>query len=78
MADPKDITYTVTEAIGVLSENGKRTVELNMVSWNGGPAKYDLRHWRVNMGEKFPNKGIALDEDEARALYALLKARFGA
>ena len=42
----KDITYEINERLGIISEdmNGW-TRELNLVSWNGGKAKFDLREW---------------------------------
>ena len=41
-----DIKFEIEKHIGVLSENGNGwRKELNMVSWNGRPAKYDIRDW---------------------------------
>ena len=40
-----DIKYEIAEKLVVLSESGEWTKELNKVSWNGRPAKYDLRDW---------------------------------
>lgn len=71
-----DIRYTITESIGVLSNSGRRSLELNMISWNDRPAKYDLRRWQSDGSGKIMSKGISIDEDEARVLYALLKSRF--
>jgi len=70
-----DIKYTITEPLGILSSNGRRTLELNMISWNDKPAKYDLRRWQSDASGKIMNKGITFDEDEAHELYALLKSR---
>lgn len=71
-----EIKYSITESIGVLSQNGRRSLELNMISWNDNPAKYDLRRWQSDGNGKIMSKGITLDEDEAHALYELLKGRF--
>lgn len=71
-----DIKYTILENIGVLSTSGRRSLELNVISWNDNPAKYDLRRWQSDGSAKIMSKGITLDEDEARELYALLAARF--
>lgn len=66
------IKYDIIEEIGVLSESSRGwTKEFNKVSWNGGPAKYDLRDWDPEH-EKM-GKGTTLTEDEARALYEILK-----
>jgi len=41
-----EIKYEITEKIAVLSQtSGGWTKELNLVSWNDKPAKYDLRDW---------------------------------
>ena len=67
----KDIKYEIIKEIGVLSESSKGwKKELNIVSWNDGAPKYDLRDWDPEH-EKM-GKGITLTEDEIRALKALL------
>ena len=66
-----DIKYEITREIGTLSESTKGwTKELNMVSWNDGAAKYDIRDWAP--GHEKMGKGITLTEQEARELYELL------
>lgn len=66
-----DIKFEITEELGVLSESAKGwTKELNLISWNGGAPKYDLRDWAPNH-EKM-SKGITLNADEAQELYKLL------
>ena len=41
-----EFTYEVTERIAVLSTNARGWErQLNMVSWNGNPPKYDIRDW---------------------------------
>lgn len=71
-----DIKYEIKEAIGILSTNGRRTLELNMIAWNDNPANYDLRRWQGDGVSKIMNKGITFNEAEARELYELLKKRF--
>ena len=44
MAD-RPFNYEITERIAVLSQSGDTSKELNKVSYNGQPAKYDLRSW---------------------------------
>ena len=66
-----DIKFEIVEEIGVLSESSKGwRKELNLVSWNGAAAKYDIRDWAPNH-EKM-GKGITLTEDEAQKLKELL------
>lgn len=41
-----DIKYEIKETIGVIAESAKGwKKELNLISWNGKEAKYDLREW---------------------------------
>lgn len=70
-----DIKYEITKELGVLSESAKGwTKELNMVSWNDREPKFDLREWAPEH-EKM-GKGVTLTEDEAKALFELLKNIF--
>ncbi len=66
-----DIKYEIVEEIAVISENSKGwRKELNLVSWNDGEPKYDIRDWSPDH-EKM-GKGITLTEEEARQLYLAL------
>lgn len=66
-----DIKYEILEELGVLSESGKGwKKELNLISWNGGAAKYDIRDWAPEH-EKM-GKGITLKREEALELYKIL------
>lgn len=68
-------SYEIVEKIAVLSESGNTTRELNRVSYNGSPAKYDLRVWKRDNGEEKMYKGITLTTAEAKALKEALNAR---
>lgn len=66
-----NIQYEINQHIGVLSESAKGwKKELNLVSWNGRAAKYDLREWAPEH-EKM-GKGITLSVEELKALKHLL------
>lgn len=66
-----DIKYEIKEELGTVSESSKGWAkELNLVSWNGKEAKYDLRDWAPEH-EKM-GKGITLSIDELRKLKELL------
>ncbi|HAO6441941.1 TPA: hypothetical protein IQC91_001679 [Listeria monocytogenes] len=66
-----NIEYEIIEEIGVLSENARGwRKELNKVSWNGCPPKYDIRDWSEDH-EKM-GKGITLTDEEAEVLKKLL------
>lgn len=65
-----DFKYEVVERIAILSENGKWTKELNKVSWNERPAKYDLRDWSHEDGKI--GKGITLTQEDLKNLKEVL------
>ena len=66
-----EIKFTITEKIGVLSESSKGwTKELNMVSWNDYPSKYDIREWDPDHQKM--GKGVTLNKEEMRILKELI------
>ena len=66
-----EFTYEVTERIAVLSTNARGWErQLNMVSWNGNPPKYDIRDWPPD-GSRMA-KGISLTEEELKTLKGIL------
>ena len=71
-----DIRYEIKQHIGVLSVNPNTnwTTEANIVSWNGFPAKLDLRQWTPDTHR--PMKGLTLSENEVRMLSKALKDFF--
>ena len=67
----KDVKFEIVKEIGVLSKSAKGwTKELNLVSWNDGSPKYDLRDWDPDHAKM--GKGVTLTEDEIRKLKELL------
>ncbi|GMA48261.1 YdbC family protein [Tetragenococcus muriaticus] len=69
----KDFSYEILEEIAVLSENAKGwRKELNLVSWNGRPPKFDLRDWSPEH-EKM-GKGVTLSNEEFEALKQAVSA----
>ncbi|GAA0783586.1 YdbC family protein [Hathewaya limosa] len=68
-----DIKYEIEKELGSISESPKGwKKELNLISWNGKEAKYDLRDWAPNH-EKM-GKGITLSIDELKSLKELLNS----
>ena len=66
-----DFKYEIVENLGVISENNKGwRKELNLISWNDGEPKYDIRDWAPEH-EKM-GKGVTLTKEEATQLYILL------
>ena len=62
-----DIKYEITEHLAVLSTSSRGwSKELNLVSWNDRPAKYDLREWAPDHSRM--GKGITLSDEEAKML----------
>lgn len=71
----RDITFEIKEEIGVLSTSPKGwTKDLNIVSWNNGKPKFDLREWDSDH-EKM-GKGVTMTVEEARALRELMDKYF--
>ena len=71
MTEKSPLKFEITENIGALSSGAKGwTKELNLVSWNDRPAKYDIREWDETH-EKM-GKGVTLSKDEVIALKKLL------
>lgn len=67
----RDIKFEIIKQIGVLSESSKGwKKELNLVAWNDGAPKYDLRDWDPDHQKM--GKGVTLTEDEIKALMTLL------
>jgi len=64
------LTYNIERHIGILSTSGSWTTELNFISWDGRPAKYDIRAWSNDHSRM--SKGICLTEAEAKNLCSLL------
>jgi hypothetical protein len=66
-----ELKFEIKETIGVVSEGAKGwKKELNLISWNGREAKYDLRDWDSNH-EKM-GKGVTLSQQEVAQLKKIL------
>ncbi len=69
-----EIKYEIVKELGVIAESARGwTKELNMVSWNDNPPKYDIRDWSPDHSRM--SKGISLTEDEMTKLVELFAAR---
>ena len=71
-----EVRFDLMEHIGVLAnkDNGW-TKEVNIVAWNGGAAKVDVRDWDPE--HERMTRGITLFEDEAEKLAKALAERYG-
>ncbi len=69
---PKEIKYEIVKNIGTLATNKTGwTKEVNIIKWNDGKAKLDIRDWGPDR-EKV-GKGITLNSEEVAILKALLE-----
>jgi hypothetical protein len=69
MAD--DFSFEITQSIGTVAEGkGGWNLELNLVSWGGRPAKYDIRSWSPDHQKM--GKGVTLTKEELESLKKLL------
>lgn len=65
-------TFEIVETVAVLSENARGwQKELNLISWGGRDAKYDIREWSPDHDRM--GKGVTLSDEEMKALVAALK-----
>lgn len=60
--------FKIERSIAEISNTGRNAKQLNLVSWNGAPAKLDLRVWRTDEEPAKPGKGVTLNEEEAQTL----------
>jgi hypothetical protein len=68
-----DITYEIVMQIGVLSQSSSGwTKELNLISWNDRPPKYDIRDWSPDHSQL--GRGVTLSREELLALRDLLNS----
>lgn len=67
-----DFEYEVIEELGVLSTNQSGwTKELNLISWNGRPPKFDIRDWSPDHQKM--GKGLTFTNEELDALKEILE-----
>lgn len=66
----RNISFEIVEYLGVISRyDSGWNKELNLISWNGGTAKYDIRDWDPH--HERMSKGLTLYADEMRRLTEL-------
>ena len=65
-----EVVFHIVEHIGVLSESKGWRKELNVVTWNGGPAKLEIRDW--DEYHEHMRKGISFTKGELKELRDIL------
>lgn len=70
----QDFKYEIIKKFGVISGAGtSMEIQLNLVSWNGKEARYDLRPWKLANGTMQPCKGLTLHFQELKRLKVILE-----
>lgn len=69
------VYHEIVEHCGVVgSVRDDWTKEVNVVAWNGGKPKIDIRDWDSTHTRM--SRGITLTEEQARRVYEILKERY--
>ena len=75
MAGNGEIEFRIVEHIAVLEQHESGwSRELNVVSWNGGEPKLDIREWSPD--HERMTRGITLNEVNGRKLSDALNKRY--
>ena len=75
MAGNGEIEFKIVEHIAVLEQHESGwSRELNVVSWNGGEPKLDIREWSPD--HERMTRGITLTEEKAEQLAKVLSDRY--
>ena len=64
------VSFQIVEHIGVLSETKGWIKELNIVSWNNGPARFEIREW--DDFHDYMKKGLTFTKGELMELRNIL------
>ena len=66
-----EVKFEIIEKLGVLSESAKGwTKEINVISWNDGKPKYDIRDWSPEHDKM--GKCITLTTEELKKVMDIL------
>ena len=73
----KEFSYEIIEEVGTIGSptaSGWST-RLNLISWNGGSPKLDIRSWNEDMTRM--GKGVTFSKEDAKDLAVLLNSYLG-
>lgn len=65
-----EFRYEVIRTIGEIPGERKWKIRLNLISWNGGEPKYDIRPWSEDGNAM--GKGISMSKEELLGLKKIL------
>ena len=69
-----EFKYEIVKELGVIAEGARGwSKELNLVSWNDNPAKFDIRDWAPDHSRM--GKGVSMTEEEMQKLVELFNTR---
>ena len=72
----QEITFNIKQHLGVLEKSQSGwTKEVNLVEWNGKPAKLDIREWDPD--HEHMSRGVTLRRNETLTLLEILIRSFG-
>ncbi len=72
----QEFTFAIKKHLGIIGTTSTGwTKEVNLVEWNGNPAKLDVRDWDPN--HEHMGKGITMHKPETLALLEILLKNFG-
>lgn len=68
-----EFSFQIIKNLGTIAEGkGGWNLELNLVSWGGRPAKYDVRSWSPDHSKM--GKGSTFSKEELESLKNLLNS----
>ncbi len=67
----REVNYHITEEFGCVRGEKGWDLEVNLISWDGKPAKIDIRRWNESRDKM--SKGLTLTKEEVKELLPLLK-----
>lgn len=66
------VAFEINKHFGVISTDDTGwTLELNLVTWNGGKPKFDIRHWDEN--HEYMSRGLTLTEEQMKSVVNILQ-----
>jgi len=69
----RNFAFEIEEHFGTISSREGWNKELNLIRWNGGPAKYDIREWDEH--HERMKKGVTMTAWEMRKMMDLFFSR---
>lgn len=61
-----EFEFIIEKSLLILSEEDGWSKELNLVAWNGGKAKFDIRSW--NFAHNRMKRGVTLKKEELKII----------